>query len=315
MTSLPVSSAADPLFDPAVVYFVALQDRILAALEAFDGKAFLHDDWTRDDHNHDENSPVLDGWGRTRVLENGDFFEKAGVNFSCVHGRFSPAFAATMPGDGLEFHATGVSLVLHPRNPHVPTVHMNYRRLSRGAHGWFGGGADLTPYYFHQDDAAHFHRVHRQAFEPFQDIVDWPTLKRDCDNYFCLPHRREQRGIGGIFFDHLSQQPERTWQFVQSCAESFLPAYLPIAQKHRDDPVSDAQRQWQLIRRGRYVEFNLVHDRGTLFGLKTNGRIESILMSLPNLVAWQYNHQPQAGTPEAQLLAVLRQGLDINSLL
>ena len=312
---MTASLATDPLFDPAVAHFVALQDRIMAALEAFDGKTFLHDDWTRDDHNHDENSPVLDGWGRTRVLENGHFFEKAGVNFSCVHGRFTPGFAATMPGDGLEFHATGVSLVLHPRNPHVPTVHMNYRRLSRGGSGWFGGGADLTPYYFDAQDAVHFHRTHRQACETFEDIVDWPKLKQACDAYFFLPHRSEQRGIGGIFFDHLSQQPERTWQFVQSAADAFLPAYLPIAARHRDEAVTEAQRQWQLIRRGRYVEFNLVHDRGTLFGLKTNGRIESILMSLPNLVAWQYNHQPDVGSPEARLLRVLRQGLDIDSIM
>jgi coproporphyrinogen III oxidase len=305
--------ATDPHFETAALFFQDLQDRIVAALERLDGGRFRHDDWTRDEG--EPAGPVLGGFGRTRVLEGGAVLEKAGVNFSQVHGKFSEAFAATMPGAGLDFMATGISLVLHPRNPYVPTVHMNYRRLARGDasgdggwHGWFGGGADLTPYYFDPQDAQHFHDVHRRVCDRFSDIADWSELVAACDRYFQLPHRGERRGIGGIFFDHRGEQPDRTFAFARAAGDAFLDAWLPIAVRHRDDAYGERERAWQLVRRGRYVEFNLIQDRGTLFGLKTGGRIESILMSLPPLASWQYGLTPTPGSPEAELLAVLRAG-------
>ena len=304
----------DPHFAPACAYFQALQDRITTALEALDGSGrFVRDDWQRDPpgsrpDGSGTDSPILGGFGRTRVLEGGALLEKAGVNYSEVHGRFSEAFAATMPGDGLEFVAAGISLVLHPCSPWIPTVHMNYRRLARGATGWFGGGADLTPAYFDVGDARHFHAVHQAACAPFGDVVDHAELKAACDRYFFLPHRGETRGVGGIFFDQRLDAPERVFAFVQAAGNALLDAWLPIAERHRDRPWSERERQWQLLRRGRYVEFNLVHDRGTLFGLRTGGRIESILMSLPPLAAWHYDVRPEPGTPEAELVAVLKHG-------
>ncbi len=318
-----VTMHADPLFLPAATFFRDLQTRIVAALEALDGGTFLRDEWTRDDEANDADptgkAPILKGFGRTCVLEDGAVLEKAGVAFSQVHGRYSEAFAASMPGEGQDFCATGVSLVLHPRNPYVPTVHMNYRRLSRGSWsdrpaeeasvtGWFGGGLDLTPYYFDAEDAHHFHTTNRQVCQPFSDLVDWRQLVRDCDRYFLLPHRGERRGLGGMFFDHLEQRPERSFEFVQAAANSFLSTWLPLAERHRDQPYGETQRDWQLVRRGRYVEFNLIHDRGTLYGLKTGGRTESILMSLPRLVSWRYDFRPEPGSPEAQLLDIVQQG-------
>lgn len=303
--------ATDPVFPRAIDYFKDLQDRIVTALEELDGEAkFRRDDWSRDELDTPANSPIHGGGGRTRVIEGGRVFEKGGVNFSHVLGRFSEEFAERFPGDGCDFEASGVSLVLHPRNPRVPTVHMNYRRLSRGSTGWFGGGADLTPYYLDEDDVRHFHAEHKKACDAHPEVADYATFKKACDEYFYNSHRGEARGIGGLFFDHLSDAPEKTFAFVRDAGDAFLKAYLPIAQKHVDDPTNDAEREWQLIRRGRYVEFNLVHDRGTTFGLKTGGRTESILMSLPNLVAWRYDHHPKPGSPEADMLEVLENPRD-----
>lgn len=303
----------DRLFEPASVWFQQLQSQIVTALEELDGEAkFRHDDWQREPSQQQGNGPVLQGWGRTRVLEGGRVLEKAGVNFSFVHGTFvSEAFAGSMPGDGLEFFATGLSLVLHPRNPHVPTVHLNYRRLCRGQAAWFGGGADLTPYYWQEDDARHFHGTLRDACLPFADVIDYLGIKAECDRYFFLPHRGEARGVGGIFFDYQQQNPERMFAFVQAAGAAFLPSWLPIAERRWQTPYGERERNWQLIRRGRYVEFNLVHDRGTVFGLRTGGRIESILMSLPTLASWRYDYQPEPGSPEAELQAILRTGIDL----
>jgi coproporphyrinogen III oxidase len=295
----------DPLFEPAADHFLDLQTRIVAALEALDGHATFHrDEWTRDESEVPD-GPSLRGWGRTCALEGGAVLEKAGVAFSKVRGRLAQGHAEAMPGDGLDFQATGVSLVLHPRNPHVPIVHLNYRRLARGATAWFGGGADLTPCYLDPQDVQHFHETHRRVCEQHARVADWPTLHRDCDAYFYLPHRGERRGVGGLFFDHMAANPEEMFAFVKAVGDAFLPAWLPIAQRHRDDPYGDRERQWQLVRRGRYVEFNLVHDRGTVFGLRTGGRIESILMSMPPLAAWGYDLQPEPGSPEAVMQQAL----------
>jgi coproporphyrinogen III oxidase len=297
----------DPLFLPASSRFQALQEGIVTALERLDGGTFRRDDWTRAGEQVGD-GPALHGFGRTCVLEDGPVLEKAGVAFSQIRGRYSEAFAASMPGEGLEFCATGISIVLHPRNPFVPTIHMNYRRLSRGSHGWFGGGADLTPYYFDPDDAAHFHATHRAVCDQHRHVADWPRLVRDCDRYFTIPHRGERRGLGGLFFDHGTEDPEAMFAFVQAAGDAFLPAWLPLAERHKDHPYGERERNWQLVRRGRYVEFNLIHDRGTIYGLKTGGRIESILMSLPRLVSWQYDFRTEPGSPEQALLDVVRAG-------
>ncbi len=303
MTPVP---APDAFFDRCVDWFCTLQDRIVAATEELDGRAtFVRDDWQRPELDPAEQSgPVLGGWGRTRVLAEGRVFERAGVNVSCVHGLFSEDFARTMPGDGRAFRAAGISLVFHPRSPRVPTVHLNYRRLSRGSSGWFGGGADLTPYVLDADDAVHFHRVHRDACDRHGAVADYGRFKAWCDDYFRNTHRDEARGVGGIFFDHLADDPEAVFDFVRDVGSAFLDAY--IARRHADEPFSEAERDWQLHRRGRYVEFNLIHDRGTLFGLKTNGRIESILMSLPPLVRWSYQHDADPTPEQQRLLEVLR---------
>jgi coproporphyrinogen III oxidase len=282
------------LHDTVVDYFKTLHDRLCAGIEAADGSArFREDAWQRPEG----------GGGRSRVMENGAVFEKAGINFSEVYGDFSPEFAKTMPGDGTRFTATGVSWVLHPRNPFVPTVHGNFRYLSHGAKSWFGGGADLTPYYPFKEDVVHFHRVWQRVCQAFAPVVDYAKMKHDCDQYFHLPHRNEARGVGGIFFDNFDAngQPEAALQFVQQAAGSFLDAYVPIVQRRKDHPYTPAQREFQEYRRGRYVEFNLIYDRGTLFGLKTNGRTESILMSLPPVVRYRYDYHPEPGSPEAAL--------------
>jgi coproporphyrinogen III oxidase len=234
-------------------------------------------------------------------MDNGTVFEKAGVNVSAVHGTFDPAFAATLPGTGTAFTATGVSLVLHPASPHVPTVHANFRHLARGDAGWFGGGADLTPYYPVLEDVAHFHKTWQAVCSRHPAVADYAQMKRDCDAYFYLPHRDEHRGVGGIFFDYLTANPDATFAFVQDAADAFLDSYRPIVERRRNVPVTPAQRAFQEYRRGRYVEFNLIHDRGTLFGLKTGGRTESILMSLPPVVRFRYDYRPEPGTPEAEL--------------
>jgi len=292
------------LFERSSTFFTQLQDRILTALERVDGEAvFIHDDWSRDPTT--ATGPIKGGGGRTRVLEDGAVFEKAGVNFSRVWGTFPEDYANQFPGDGLDFMACGISLVLHPKNPFVPTVHMNYRRLSRGSSGWFGGGADLTPYYLCEDSARHFHGTLKRACDDHPKVADYTAFKEQCDRYFYLPHRNEARGVGGIFFDHISDNPEETLDFVKSAGDAFLDAYLPIVQRYKSKPYNDDHRAWQLYRRGRYVEFNLVHDRGTSFGLRTGGRVESILMSLPNLVSWKYNHKPAAGSAEAELVDIV----------
>lgn len=297
------------LKDRAREFFASLQDDICRALEQLDGEArFREDLWTRDEG----------GGGRTRVMEGGALFEKAGVNCSEVHGHFDEAFAAGMPvGEGTSFFATGISLVLHPLNPMIPTVHANFRYLERGSAGWFGGGTDLTPYYPRMEDVIHFHRTLKEACDKF-DTWYYPRFKKWCDEYFFIKHRNESRGVGGIFFDYLTgrhadeplepgdERPsvdrgiEFVFQFVQGVGRAFLPAYLPIAERRRTETYTELEREFQLIRRGRYVEFNLVYDRGTHFGLQTRGRTESILMSLPPIVRWQYDYHPEPGTREAE---------------
>ena len=231
----------------------------------------------------------------------GGLFEKAGVNFSEVHGEMSPEFASQVPGEGRAFTATGISLVLQPRNPYVPTVHANFRSLTKGSKEWFGGGADLTPYYPYLADVVHFHRVWKRVCEGHPPPVDYRRFKKWCDDYFYLPHRGEPRGVGGIFFDYLEGDWEALFSFVRACGDAFLEAYLPIALRRKDELFGESQRAFQQFRRGRYVEFNLLYDRGTIFGLKTGGRVESILMSLPPSVRWPYDYRPEPGSREAEL--------------
>ena len=277
----------------ATEFYLGLQDRICAGLEQVDGGAtFREDQWTR----------AGGGGGRSRVIENGAVLEKAGVNFSEVYGEFTPEFAKQVPGDGLSFTAVGVSLVIHPLSPLVPTVHANYRFLTHGNKAWFGGGADLTPYYPFKEDVVHFHKTHQAVCEQFAPMIDYPKLKTDCDNYFHLPHRNEARGVGGIFFDYFDGGDlERAFEFVRTAAESFLTAYTPIVERRKSLEYTPEQRVFQEYRRGRYVEFNLIYDRGTIFGLKTNGRVESILMSLPPVVRYNYDYHAPADSPEAAL--------------
>ena len=294
----PALSSAEiaDLSRTAAADVVALQREICSALQAVDGSAqFRFDRWERKGG----------GGGVSAVLQDGAVFEKAGVNTSEVFGEFPPELAATMPGDGLAFYATGVSLVLHPRNPYVPTTHANFRFLRRGSAGWFGGGADLTPYYPFHEDAVHFHQV-LQAACAAHDPSYYPRFKAWCDEYFFLRHRNETRGIGGLFFDYLSDDLPRTHRFWRELGAAFLPAYLPILQRRQGQPYGERQRQFQLYRRGRYVEFNLLYDRGTMFGLKTDGRVESILMSLPPLVRWEYDYRAEPDSPEAALADFLR---------
>lgn len=278
----------------AVEFFRGVQDRICDGLAAADGeKAFREDAWDRPGG----------GGGRSRVLEGGGVFEKAGVNFSEVHGEFSPEFAKQVPGDGTAFTATGVSLVLHPRSPHVPTVHANFRYLTHGNKAWYGGGADLTPYYPVEEDVVHFHRTWKEVCGRHAPAVDHAKMKKDCDEYFFLPHRGEPRGVGGIFFDYFDAggNPDAAWAFVRAASDAFLESYVPIVHRRKGDAWTPEQRAFQEYRRGRYVEFNLIYDRGTIFGLKTNGRTESILMSLPPVVRYVYDWHAAPGTPEAAL--------------
>jgi coproporphyrinogen III oxidase len=271
-------------------YFTALQASIVARLEALDGGKFRSDAWTR----------AEGGGGVTRLLEEGALFERAGVNFSRVQGASLPASAtASRPQlAGRAFDAMGVSLVLHPRNPYCPTVHMNVRCFAAGEAWWFGGGMDLTPYYGFEEDAAHFHATCKAAVG--KDLH--PRFKRWCDEYFFLKHRNEPRGVGGIFFDDLNEPDFDTcFSLVRSVGDHFLAAYVPIVEKRRETPYGEREREFQAWRRGRYVEFNLVYDRGTLFGLQSGGRTEAILMSLPPRVSWRYDWKPQPGSPEAKL--------------
>ncbi|NET37001.1 MAG: oxygen-dependent coproporphyrinogen oxidase [Cyanothece sp. SIO1E1] len=297
-----------------------LQDEICQRLEQLDGTGkFLEDAWTRPDG----------GGGRSRVIREGAVFEQGGVNFSEVWGKdLPPSITAQRPeAAGHGFYATGTSMVLHPRNPHIPTVHLNYRYFEAGPVWWFGGGIDLTPYYPFEEDVIHFHRTLKAACDRHHPAY-YPAFKLWCDEYFYLKHRQETRGVGGLFFDYQDQQgtlyrgpnPDgmaatysnevgqlapRTWEqlfnFVKDCGQTFIPAYVPIAERCKAMEYCDRERDFQLYRRGRYVEFNLVYDRGTIFGLQTNGRTESILMSLPPMVRWEYDYKPEPGTPEAAL--------------
>ena len=286
-------------------YIQELQDTITKALEEVDGKAkFQEDIWARPEG----------GGGRTRVIENGSVFEKGGVNISGVHGALPESMKAYFGVKDANFFACGLSLVLHPKNPMVPTVHANWRYFELyGEKGeivdqWFGGGQDLTPYYLFDADAEHFHKVCKAACDK-HDATFYTTYKNRCDEYFYNSHRNEARGIGGLFFDYCKATPkmdmEAWYNFVTEVGNSFLISYIPIVIKRKDLPYTIKQREWQEIRRGRYVEFNLVHDKGTLFGLRTNGRIESILMSLPPHVQWKYDHQPEKDSEEERLVNVL----------
>jgi coproporphyrinogen III oxidase len=290
-------SHLDPQRAQAVSYFQDLQDRICTGLAELDGQAaFREDSWQRPGG----------GGGRSRVIEEGGLFEKAGVNFSEVFGTMAPEFAAQVPGEGRDFTATGMSLVLHPRNPLVPTVHANFRYLTKGDKQWFGGGADLTPYYPYREDVIHFHKTWQAVCTRHPAPVDYARFKKWCDEYFYLPHRGECRGVGGIFFDYLEGDFDAVFRFVRDAGDAFLSAYVPIARRRRGEPFTPEQRAFQEFRRGRYAEFNLIYDRGTIFGLKTGGRIESILMSLPPVVRWRYDYQPPTGSREAELYEYLR---------
>ncbi|CAG2140627.1 Oxygen-dependent coproporphyrinogen-III oxidase [Cupriavidus yeoncheonensis] len=283
-------------------YLLGLQDRITDAVAALDGQPFLTDAW--------EKPPTerLRGSGRTRILEGGAVMERAGVGFSHVSGdTLPPSASANRPElAGRSFEAMGVSLVFHPRNPYVPTVHMNVRCFIATKPGadpvwWFGGGMDLTPYYGNADDCAHFHRTCKASLAPFGDEL-YPRFKQWCDEYFFLKHRGEARGIGGIFFDDFSTQGfERSFEMMRSVGDAFLDAYQPILERRKDTPYGERERDFQAYRRGRYVEFNLVFDRGTLFGLQSGGRAESILMSMPPQVTWRYDWQPEPGSAENAL--------------
>ena len=279
------------MHDRVVSYFRDLQNRICAALERADGTAkFREDVWDRPGG----------GGGHTRVIENGAVFEKGGVNFSEVFGELTPEFAKQLPGDGPTFTATGISLVIHPRSPMVPTVHANFRYITHGAKRWFGGGGDLTPYYPFKEDVIHFHLTWKRACDAHPAVADHTKLKKWCDDYFFLKHRDEARGIGGIFFDDVAES-DAAFAFVRTAGDAFLDAYLPIVERRKGLPYTPEQRFFQEYRRGRYVEFNLVYDRGTTFGLKTHGRAESYLMSLPPVVRYIYDYRPAPGSPEAEL--------------
>ncbi|GAB4327282.1 MAG: oxygen-dependent coproporphyrinogen oxidase [Leptolyngbyaceae cyanobacterium] len=301
-----------------------LQDQICQGLEQLDGVSkFREDSWEREEG----------GGGRSRVIRDGGVFEQGGVNFSEVWGKdLPPSILVQRPeAAGHGFYATGTSMVLHPRNPYIPTVHLNYRYFEAGPAWWFGGGIDLTPYYPFREDVIHFHQTLKQVCDAHHPHY-YKAFKLWCDEYFYLKHRQETRGVGGLFFDYQDSQGNlypvaypnsqsetpaaqysktvgpvegRTWEdlfaFVKDCGNAFLPAYVPIAERRKDTEYGDQERNFQLYRRGRYVEFNLVYDRGTIFGLQTNGRTESILMSLPPLVRWEYGYEPESGTPEAEL--------------
>lgn len=293
--------------EPIKTFFTTLQEDIVCRLAAFDGQDFQRDAWQRTEG----------GGGVSRLIEEGDFFERGGVNFSHVTGQSLPASATAARPQlaGRAWEALGVSLVLHPRNPYCPTAHMNVRFFVARKPGeadiwWFGGGMDMTPYYGQIEDVQHFHRTCQAALQPFGADV-YAQYKANCDDYFFLKHRNEPRGVGGIFFDDLSTGGlERCFALTQAVGHAFIPAYLPVLEKRRDTPYGERERDFQAYRRGRYVEFNLVWDRGTLFGLQSGGRTESILMSLPPVVKWRYDWQPEAGSPEAELYELFLQPRD-----
>jgi coproporphyrinogen III oxidase len=307
--------------DKFYAYILNLQNEITSALEQIDGKAkFVEDEWQRKEG----------GGGKTRVIQNGNVFEKGGVNVSAVHGPLPKSMQAYFNVEDVDFFACGLSLVIHPKNPFVPTVHANWRYFEmypsiphrtgsqknepkKIIDQWFGGGQDLTPYYLFEKDAKHFHQTCKTACDK-HDASFYPKYKKQCDEYFWNAHRDEARGVGGLFFDYLKSNEKQSigdwYNFVTEVGNSFVEAYVPIVEKRKDLPYTSAHRTWQEIRRGRYVEFNLVHDKGTLFGLKTNGRIESILMSLPPHVQWQYDHHPIENSEEEKLINVLKQPKD-----
>jgi coproporphyrinogen III oxidase len=291
--------------DTWINHIYQLQDKICATLESVDGAAkFIEDRWQREEG----------GGGKTRVISKGEVFEKGGVNTSVVFGQVTSSMRSQLKIEGAKWFAAGLSLVLHPLNPFVPTIHCNYRMFELYQENdeitdrWFGGGTDLTPYYLIEEDATHFHQVYKNVCDSF-DASFYPEFKTGCDNYFVNSHRNnERRGIGGIFYDYKRPDEQKNldfWlAFGMACGNAFDQSYIPIAKKRKRTSYSADQKHWQEIRRGRYVEFNLIHDRGTLFGLKTNGRIESILMSLPPTVRFEYNFQPQPGSEEDKLLQV-----------
>lgn len=291
-------------------YIQNLQDQITSKIEEIDGAAkFREDIWER----------VEGGGGRTRVIENGNVFEKGGVNISAVHGKLPEAMQKMFLVDEGDFFACGLSLVIHPKSPMVPTVHANWRYFEmyddhkNVINSWFGGGQDLTPYYLFEEDAVHFHQTCKTACDKHNPEF-YSKYKKQCDNYFWNTHRNEARGIGGLFFDYCKEtdamKMEDWYHFVTEVGDSFCDAYAPIVTKRKNLPYTELQKTWQEIRRGRYVEFNLVHDKGTLFGLKTNGRIESILMSLPPKVQWHYDHHPEKGSNEEKLINILENPID-----
>jgi coproporphyrinogen III oxidase len=291
-------------------YIQDLQNTITSKLEAVDSEAkFQEDIWER----------LEGGGGITRVIENGKIFEKGGVNISAVHGKLPKSMQTYFKVGDVDFFACGLSLVLHPKNPMVPTVHANWRYFEMYNEqgdiidSWFGGGQDLTPYYLFEEDAKHFHQTCKTTCDK-HDLEFYPKYKAKCDDYFYNSHRNEARGIGGLFFDYCKTSETMSMQnwynFVTDVGDSFLEAYVQIIEKRKNLPYTRKQRDWQEIRRGRYVEFNLVHDKGTLFGLKTNGRIESILMSLPPRVQWVYNHHPKKGSEEEKLIDILKHPKD-----
>ncbi|KAF1317920.1 Coproporphyrinogen iii oxidase, partial [Globisporangium splendens] len=297
-----------------------VQDQIVAGIEEVDGKKFRTDEWEREGHG---------GGGRSRILQDGNVFEKAGVGVSVVHGSLPPAAIKQMKSRGkdleegkdLPFYACGVSLVMHPRNPMAPTIHLNYRffevetgRLDADGKpqtlSWFGGGADLTPSFLFEEDARHFHAVYKIQLDK-RDPKLYPEMKEACDKYFYIPHRKEGRGVGGFFFDDMEDTCEESFQMIRNCANSMLDSYLPILLRRKDMPFTEKQKEWQQIRRGRYVEFNVMYDRGTKFGLATPGsRIESILMSLPLTARWEYMNSPEKGSWEDRTLQVLKSPVD-----
>lgn len=300
-----------PLKERFSRYISSLQENICEALEEADGQRFRRDDWEREGG----------GGGHTRVLEDGELIEKGGVNISTVHGELPDPIRRRFDVEEGWFWAGGLSLVIHPRSPMIPTAHANVRyfelyddpALSERRDCWFGGGADLTPWYLWDADAVHFHRAWKRACDPHGKEL-YPRFKEECDRYFYNDHRGEARGIGGIFFDYLRPDEERSagqwYDFTVSVGEAFLPSYLPIVRRRREEPWDERHRYFQELRRGRYVEFNLIYDRGTLFGLKTGGRTESILMSLPPRVRWDYDFTPEPGSREAELIERLRKPVD-----
>ena len=301
-----------PSFDQAALWFRSLQEQICQGLEDLDGSGrFIEDQWERDGG----------GGGHTCVMQGGRVFERAGVNVSKVCGRLEKNFSAQLPGNGDDFKATGLSLVLHPWSPMVPTVHANVRMIQKGDAAWFGGGMDLTPYYPYVEDAVHFHQTLKSACD-LHNAAWYPRFKTWCDEYFYLPHRGETRGVGGIFFDYLGVPKSElsgdvqgrtphaldnavprdiAWAFTQGVGSAFLEAYQPVAERRKDESYGEPERQFQLHRRGRYVEFNLLFDRGTQFGLRTDGRVESILVSMPPLVSWSYSPTFEPGSREVGL--------------